>query len=232
MTITSFNFTIDHRTLIDIKTLINTPPLVKMEELEGMFWRGEDFSQSYANLTQQYMDEFKLANEAFPKSKDVHELHGHVAGNTRPNTTGDNHFTTYSLSPLIRHFLNDICRLLEPTTPQFVRKHAGLKFSKSKSLGSYVSEVQKSGKTLSFDAQFIVELYELWNDYKHRSTKGLHATAWKYEDKTVVEPKLGLPSSGFDFKKLATPTVFEFVQQTNTVVLEYLKDTYSGLNTE
>lgn len=225
----SFSYSIDHHDLVDIKTLINTPPLARMSELDGMFFRGEDFSQSYANLTQQYMDEFKIANEAFPSSKDVHELHSFVAHKTRPHSTGDNHFTTYTLSPYLRHYINDSCRLLEPTTPQFVRQHSQLAYLRNRSLGTYIKELKAANVVMPFDSIFIIELYETWNDYKHRSTKGLHAGAWSYQDNIVIEPKLGLPQSSFVYEKLDKLTVMEFVQTTNKTILAYLKYTFNGV---
>lgn len=228
----SFSYSINHKTLNDIKILINTPSLVSVKELDGMFWRGEDFSQSYANLTQQYMGEFKLANVAFPNSKSTDELHTYVANDTRPSSTGDDHFTTYTLSPYLRHFLNDTCRLLEPTTSHFARKHPELKFVEKKSLNSYISDLHKNQTLLPFDSHFIAELYELWNDYKHRTTKGLHATPWRYISLQVIEPKLGLSEIGYRFKKLDKLTIDEFVKETNETILAYLKYTYSEVLNE
>lgn len=232
MTSQEFSYSTNHQALGDIKTLINTPPLINILELDGMFWRCEDFSQSYANLTQQYMVELKLANTAFPNSKNTNELHSHVANSTRPNITGDNHFTTYILSPYLRHFLNDTCRLLEPTTSHFVRKHPELKFFKTKSLNLYISDLHKNQTLFPFDSLFVAELYKLWNDYKHRTTKGLSATPWRYVNQQVVEPSLELSEIDGEFNGLNNLTIAKFVQKTNETILAYLKYTYSEVLNE
>lgn len=227
--IKSVSYSVDLRPLLNLQAIINSSQLGQAGELDGMFWRMLDYSGSHANLTTQYIEELKLAHEAFPTAKNTDELHGRIsASKVRTYSTGSDHFTSYDLSPHLRHFVNDACRLLEPTTIAFVRKHTQQAYNKRKSLGTYISEAHKQGIDLPFNAQFIIELYEVWNDYKHRTTKGLHANSWSYKDGRVIEPTLLLPNAkGLTFVELSKYTVYEFVQMTDKEILSYVRYSYS-----
>lgn len=227
--IRSISYSIDFRPLLDLQATVNSPQLGQVQELDGMFWRMLDYSGSHANITTQYMEEMKLACKAFPATKSTDEPHGRISSSkVRTYSTGSNHFTSYDLSPYLRHFVNDACRLLEPTTIAYTRKHTQLRYSNRKSLGAYIREVDKLGLDVPFNTQFIIELYEVWNDYKHRTTKGLHASSWSYENGKVIEATLLLPDvEGFTFVELPKYNIYDLVHMADKEILTYMRYTYS-----
>ncbi len=189
-----------------------------------MFHRVQDFTLSHASLMTQFVDEYMLAHIEFPKAKDADELMNAMSKHYKKMqvySLGKDEFTSRELSPALRHFVNDSCRLLEPMLPLL-----SVKFSDviaTQSLGSYVEKLVTAGKSLAFDSQFIIELYELWNDYKHRETTGLHATAWKYESGKVVNPQLALPKLKKTIVKLKNIDVDSFVYMVDAKILEFVK---------
>jgi hypothetical protein len=201
---------------------LGTPPASRHEALDGIFFRVQDFSQSYAQLTTQFVEEYSTAWSVFPTSKSVDELHSAVSSRLRPYSTGKNHFTTYDLSPLLRHYVNDSCRLLEPTTSLLKAKFPDIPSHNNESLGAFLQKVVDANTSLNFNAQLIIELYEVWNDYKHRSTKGLHATGWSYETNIIKKPELALPALNVNISELKNIEVDEFFKKLNKVFLDYL----------
>jgi len=193
-----------------------------MKELEGMFYRVQDFSQSYATLNEQFFLEFRVAQATFPKSNGADELHSNLANELRLHSSGANHFTTYALSPAVRHFVNDSCRLLEPLTPVLALKYPNIVPRATESLNSYIEKLIASGQPLPFDAQFVIELYEVWNDYKHRGTNGLHASPWSYDSQEVIKPKLSLPKLKVAPIKLSDIEIDELTRLVTEKILELL----------
>lgn len=187
-----------------------------------MFHRGQDFTQSHAQLNVIFAKEFKEATVIFPKSDTAEKLHGNLVINLDVYSSGKNHFTTNDLSPALRHFINDTCRLLEPLSLVLAEKYPDVVPGRTESLNSYLKKLQDSSKTLGFDVDFIIELYEVWNDYKHRNTKGAYATPWKYENGIVVKPQLELPPLNITTVKLDSLNIDTFQNETSKKVLELL----------
>ncbi len=209
-------------TLIDIQSKIYRPPLLTHNKLDGIFYRGQDFTQSHAQLNETFFNEYRVANVAFPKSKSADELHGNVANEFQIHSSGLDHFTTVNLSPALRHFINDSCRLLEPFTAVLAEMYNDVVLGRTESLNSYARKLQAANKPLKFDVDFILELYEVWNDYKHRGTAGVYATPWKYESGKIVKPKVGLPALTIPIKKLIDMDVDEFQNQASLKMLGLL----------
>lgn len=208
---------------MEVQTKLNTLPAAQLDRLEGMFYRVQDFTESHANLNQLFSDEYRVALDILPKSKTADELHSNIAKlKIRPWTTGKNHFTTYNMAPTLRHFLNDSCRLIEPTKHLLFSKFSDIGARRNESVDTYVKKLVEADKTLVFDADYIIQLYELWNDYKHRRTQGLHTTAWKFESSKIVKPALALPPLNIEVTKLNNLEVDKFVNLTTEKILEYL----------
>ena len=219
----SISYSTNLQGLIDIQTKLNTPPAVRMPEMEGMFHRVQDFTLSHANLMTQFVNEYMVANIEFPRAKDIDELMGNVSKEYKKMqvySLGKDHFTSRELSPALRHFVNDACRLLEPMLPLLAAKFPDI--DATRSVGSHIEKLVAAGKSLPFDAQYLIELYEVWNDYKHRETTGLHATAWKYEDGRVINPQLGLPRLNKSIQKLSNLDVDQFVYNVDAKILQFL----------
>ena len=224
MSNTTISYSTNLQGLVDLQTTLNTPPAIQVPELDGMFHRVQDFTLSHANLMTQFVDEYMIAHTEFPRSKDTDTLMSNVSKHyekMQVHSLGKDHFMSRELSPALRHFVNDSCRLLEPTLPLLAKKYSDV--TATRSLGSYIEKLLTAGKTLAFDGQFIVELYELWNDYKHRETTGLHASPWKYEAGKVVNPKLALPKLTKPIQKLKDIDVDNFVYGVDSKILEFVK---------
>lgn len=223
----SVSYSVSHRGLIQIQNFINGKTTDGSKKPEGMFFRVLDFSNSYAELVTQYMNELKIADEIFPIAKTTDELHGMVSERTRPYSTGKDCFQTALLSPALRHYLNDACRLLEPYAEIFLDKFPNFKFTHRNSLANSIKELREKDMLNDLDSEYLTEIYDVWNDYKHRSTTGLHAGSWRYEDSVVVKPGLILPKSTQKYERLAQLNVYEFVEETNKAILDFLKFIYN-----
>lgn len=218
---TNASRTIDISKLVDIQTKLRTAPIANHPHLDGIFYRGQDFSRAHAHLNETFFNEFRQAGIAFPESKNADELHSALAGPIEVYSSGKDHFTTRNLSPALRHFINDSCRLLEPFTVLFGQEFRDVQLGKHESLNSYLKKLQTHNKVLSFDADFILDLYEVWNDYKHRSTSGVHVTAWRYANNKILKPTLILPT-GLPVSGLRGIEVDEFQNQTSSKILDLL----------
>lgn len=219
----SISYSTNLQGLIDIQTKLNTQPAVQMPEMEGMFHRVQDFTLSHANLMTQFVNEYMVAHIEFPRAKDIDELMGNVSKEYKKMqvySLGEDHFTSRELSPALRHFVNDSCRLLEPMLPILAAKFSDVRVTRS--AGSYIEKLMVAGKNLPFDTQYLVELYEVWNDYKHRETTGLHVTPWKYESGEVISPQLALPRLNKPIQKLNNLDVDQFVYGVDAKILQFL----------
>lgn len=209
-------------TLMDIQSKLYASPLLTHDKLDGIFYRGQDFTQSHAQLNETFFEEHRVASDAFPKSKNADELHGNVANEFQIHSSGQDHFTTVNLSPALRHFINDSCRLLEPFATVLAEIYTDVALGRREAFNSYIKRLRAANKQLNFDVDFILELYEVWNDYKHRGTVGVHATPWKYNSGKVIKSKLGLPALEITIAKLADIDVDDFQNQTSVKILELL----------
>jgi spore germination protein YaaH len=165
------NYGFDLESLVRIQTLVSSQ-LVDAKAPDGIFYRVQDFSTSHSVVVTQFVDEYRIANDIMPRAKTTDELHSLVCSMTTPYITGENHFTTALLSPALRHYLNDACRLLDPYAELFALKFSDVTLRKKDSLSLTMQDI-RAVKTLGeIDLDFLIELYDVWNDYKHRQTKG------------------------------------------------------------
>lgn len=190
-----------------------------------MFWRVMDFSQSRATLVDTFKDEYLAAHVEMPKARSGDKLHGALSQRLRLNESAFNNnrceFSTRDLSPAVRHFMNDACRILEPLRDVLATQYPAVKIGKKEALNSYLDKLSQAGIQLDFDSHYITELYELWNDYKHRDTKGLHATRWRYENGKIHKPKLAPPATEKTLKMLSGIEVDMFEEKTVAVLLKF-----------
>lgn len=221
--ITRVSIVKDYRPLRSIETKLLTAPIITHPRLEGVFYRAQDFTRSYGQLSRVLMDEEKAAQAEFPISHTQDELHGNLAKHEiRLHSSGENHFTTYDLSPVLRHFINDSCRILEPLVVILAEKNPDHKLGNRQSLDSYITRLGEKDIKLDFDTDFIVELYEIWNDYKHRTTKGVLAGGWQYEKGEIIKPKIILPKINVSNSQLNNIEVEKFQEVVCIKVLEFL----------
>lgn len=220
----SFGYTIDLTHLRNLQAYLNSPEVVSQVGLDGLFWRVEDFSQSHAQLNMLFHDELKVAHDAFPRSNTADELHSNVASRIRLNSSGVNSFNSYALSPAVRHFINDSCRLLEPFTVLLASKQPTVSLRRNESLSTYVEKLKTADVDLNFNDVYLLELYEVWNDYKHRNTRGTHTTSWKFESNQVSKPILRTPQLNRPLIELRDIEVDSFVNKTTEVILDFCTD--------
>lgn len=213
------------RELMTLQGRIMKPAVLTEPLLQGMVYREQDFTRSHAILNNQFATEYMIAVEGFSSHSDMdglmnyvtNQLHLHDSG--RIYTLGRDGFTTDSLAPALRHFLNDSCRLLEPLTPFMTKLTGSVKIDNKNSLISYIGASVENGMA-TFDAPYITELYELWNDYKHRNTGGLGVSGWARTTTGVGSPRLVLPNDSF--KLLNDMAVSDFVVTTTSKIDELI----------
>ena len=140
----------------------------------------------------------------------------------KPSQQNSSTNTGYVVQEWSTTLVNDSCRLLEPTTSLLKAKFPDIPSHNNESLGAFLQKVVDANTSLNFNAQLIIELYEVWNDYKHRSTKGLHATGWSYETNIIKKPELALPALNVNISELKNIEVDEFFKKLNKVFLDYL----------
>jgi hypothetical protein len=128
-----------------------------------MFFRVQDFESSSIRLLQQ------LHKEAFAALKYLGEGSSLVAfsenmkrDGIRLHSHAKDSFDTYDLSPLLRHFLNDACRVLEPTVGLMQRKYPNISAragnERIASFNEYLKRLRNAGITLNFDSDFFIAL--------------------------------------------------------------------------
>lgn len=193
-----------YKTLNEITGKLNGANKHPAIELKGIFFRREDFESSTKQLMGQLHVEhllaLKFANRGYgtddfkkEAEKSHIRLHMHSA-----NSNGVSGFDTYDLSPALRHFLNDYCRMLEPIVKLLARKHSGISAQNPRrpteliSFNSYIKKLDGAGIRMPFDYAYFISLYdELWNDYKHAESSGVQAGGWLSDGEHLVsEPKL------------------------------------------
>ncbi len=221
----NFPLLVDIGKLRSLQKKIYSPAVLTIPDLECMTSRMQDFTLSHAKLNTQFSVEHHIALTEFPASTGTTDLMSRVSTHSemRVEALGEDHFTSRELSPALRHLLNDSCRLLEPTISFLAAKFPGQRPPRSnESLNRYIIGLQQNQCSLPFDAQFILEIYEVWNDYKHRQTSSLYATSWKYESGSLVKAKLGLPVLNVSIQALGDLDIDTFANQTCEKLLEYL----------
>lgn len=205
----------DHTALNSLHTLLRSPENSTKKELQGMFFRLEDFSHSFSSFYAVFQPEYFTAHTELPEAKIAQELFNATHEKLNLVMATENEFSTRELSTVLRHFINDACRVLEPLAPLLPAKISDLKESKQPTFGQYLKMLE-SKPPEQFNHGYLRELFEVWNDYKHRNTDGTHPTPWKYMNNSVIKPKLVLPGTNLEFKQLKNIDVDDFVQKTTT----------------
>lgn len=185
----------------------------------GMFSRREDFESSTIKLASQLSSEFQIAcdfalegfdNDRFRKVMHRNNMRLSGVGNAiRVNGSFEagSSFSTRDLSPAVRHFVNDYCRVIELLTKILVEKiwpgdvptdiFIGTQ-RRIKSFNQVLEEIERRNIAISIDSNFFKKLYDdLWNDYKHdRETAGITVSGWHTNNtKLVSKPYLCVASS-------------------------------------
>lgn len=204
MPIKSFSVVTSYSTLNEITSKLNGANKHPAVNLNGMFFRTQDFESSTKQLMQQLHSERLLAlrfaekgyaGDEFTKEAQVGSvrLHTYSVGSIR-----DSGFSTYDLSPKLRHFLNDYCRILEPLVKLLAQKHANVSAQNPRRpselvpFNSYIKKLDAAEIKTPLDHNYFVNLYdELWNDYKHAESSGVQAGGWSSNGESITsEPKL------------------------------------------
>lgn len=204
MAIKSFSVVTSFSTLNEITSKLNGANKHPAVDLNGMFFRTQDFESSTKQLMQQLHSERLLALRFAEKSYAGDEFTKEAQkGSVRLHTyslgsDGNSSFSTYDLSPKLRHFLNDYCRILEPLVKLLAKKHVQIspqnprRHSELMSFNSYVKKLEVTGASTPLDYEYFINLYdELWNDYKHAESAGVQAGGWSSNSRLITsEPKL------------------------------------------
>lgn len=204
MAVKSFSVVTSYQVLNDVTNKLNGANKHPAGKLNGMFFRRQDFESSTKQLMQQLSKERMLALKFAEKGygdnnfKDAADKDGVRPYTRTKGSSGDSSFNTYDLSPVLRHLLNDYCRVLEPLVRLLAQKHTsvsaqvGKKSSKTMSFITYIKELNKAKIKTGLDHYYFIKLYdELWNDYKHAESSGVQASGWSSDGKTITsEPKL------------------------------------------
>lgn len=204
MTRTSFSVTTDYQTLNEITNRLNGASSHPAGSLRGMFFRREDFESSAKQLMEQLSKERILAlvfaekgygGDDFAKEAEKSGVKMHMRSR---GSTGDSSFDTYGLSPALRHFINDYCRILEPLVKLLAQKHTNISARNRRrpseliSLNTYLKILNEESIVMPFDQDHFIKLYEeIWNDYKHAESSGVQASGWLSDGRSIKsEPKL------------------------------------------
>ena len=206
MVIRSFSVVASYSTLNEITSKLNGANKHPAVNLKGMFFRAQDFESSTKQLMQCLQSERILAlrfaekgyvGDNFKKEaqKGGVRLHMHTRST---NDIGYSSFDTYDLSPALRHFLNDYCRILEPLVKLLAQKHTNIpaqnprRRSELVSFNSYLKMLDIASIRTPLDYDYFVSLYgELWNDYKHAESSGVQAGGWSSNGGLITsEPQL------------------------------------------
>jgi hypothetical protein len=223
MTIKSFSVVTNYRTLNEIVSKLNGANKHPAVNLKGMFFRTQDLESSTKQVMRQLSSERMLALKFAEKGYGDNDLKGEARrSNVRlhmhtTNSTGNSGFDTYDLSPTVRHFLNDYCRILEPLLKLLAPKYASISAQNPRrpteliSFNSYIKRLDAAGIRTPLDHDYFINVYdELWNDYKHAESSGVQASGWSSDGKTITsEPKL----YGINLVYFKDKTVGDFIEE-------------------
>ena len=208
------SLTMDYKDLNKLIGLIRSETLQKKKILPGgMFQKSKDFESSYLQLAKQYYQE-NVASHAvagFVNDKNHDEISAYLreqeidfrdaAITIDPETQQCKsiQFSTSKLDPLLRHFLNDACRMLEALTEPLstVLDVSAANKERSKesiSFNNYLKRVGKAKVKTGLNDDYFIAMYdEFWNDYKHSGSDSLTATNWYITRDRVNVPQLYSP---------------------------------------
>lgn len=206
MTIKSFSVVTSYQVLNEITSKLNGARKHPAGSLNGMFFRRQDFESSTKQVMQRLHSErilaLRYANRGYASDDFTNAAHN---DGVRPYTRtggsdGNSSFSTYDLSPALRHFLNDYCRILEPLVKLLAQKHSDVparyyikkKSGKLASFNEYIKRLDDKRIKTPLNHEYFIRLYdELWNDYKHAESAGVQATGWSSNGSVVTsEPRL------------------------------------------
>lgn len=185
--------------LVEITNKLNGANQHPAGSLDGMFFRRQDFEFSAIELMQKLSAEYivatTFAKDGYNKDDFLQAL---KKSKIRSHMHTNSSFDTYDLSPALRHFLNDYCRILEPLVKLVQLKHPSVSAQNTRRDGemipfnSYIKSLDRARITTTFDHTFFIKIYdELWNDYKHAESSGVQASGWSTNGEAITsEPKL------------------------------------------
>jgi hypothetical protein len=189
----------------------------KSVNIRGMFFRVQDFETSSRRLLRQLYAEGFAANKHLGKGYEALELAEKLKDDgIRLKTYTSISFDTYDLSPMLRHFINDACRVLEPMVKLLSHKYPAVpsKVGNNRflSFNTYLKHLENRGINTGLANRYFYALYyELWNDYKHAESTGIHAGNWCITNqKLIKEPIL----RGERLKYFSTTKIEEFINMT------------------
>lgn len=202
--IKSISVVTSYKILNEVTSKLNGANKHPTINLKGMFIRRQDFESSTKQVMHQLSVERVLAlrladrkynSDAFRNEaeKSGVRLHSYSI-----NSTGNSGFDTYDLSPTLRHFLNDYCRVLEPLVKLLAQKHTSVlahntrRPNETVSFNTYIKRLDAHGISTPLDHTYFIKMYdELWNDYKHAESSGVQAGGWVCCNEAIAsEPKL------------------------------------------
>lgn len=188
----------------------------------GMSSRRDDFESSTISLIKQLSLENNLAldfaskgfdTEAFMSEAAKHGIEHLTTGNAirvdNEFKTGSS-FSTRDLSPKLRHFINDYCRILELLTELVTRKiwqdgniPASVYLRGGNTMKSLNNILHIAKKDCGLDisaisGDFFLDFYnDLWNDYKHdRRTADVSTSNWSTDNNSLASrPTIVVASS-------------------------------------
>jgi len=236
MAIKSFSVVTSYSTLNEITSKLNGANKHPAVDLKGMFFRTQDFESSTKQLMQHLHIERILALKYAEKGYDGDDFKEETQkSNVRihmrfGNSAGNSSFDTYDLSPALRHFLNDYCRILEPLVKLLAQKHVNVSARNHRrpseliSFNRYIKKLDTSGTKTMLDHDYFMNLYdELWNDYKHAESSGVQASGWANDGKFITsEPKL-YSSKLIYFKDMLVDDFIEKSLKNMNTLLDYIK---------
>jgi hypothetical protein len=203
--------------------------------LNGIFTRRQDFESSTKQLMQQLGSERMLAlrfadkgygGDDFKSKAQESDVRLHM---NSASSTGDSSFDTYDLSPALRHFVNDYCRILEPLLKLLAQKHTDIPAQNPRRptelipFNSYIKKLDNTRTRTPLDHNYFIKLYdELWNDYKHAESSGVQTSGWSSDGKTITsEPKL-YSSKLVYFKDMLVKDFIEKSLKNMSALLDYV----------
>ena len=237
MIVRTISVTTSYKILNEITGKLNGANKHPAIELKGMFFRREDFESSAKQLMSQLSAEYILASKFVETGystqdfkKEAEERHIRLHARTT-NSAGLSGFDTYGLSPALRHFLNDYCRILEPVVRLLARKHFSVSAQNPRrpdeliAFNSYIKKLRAAKIGMSFDDIYFTSLYEeLWNDYKHAESSGVQASGWISDGKELLsEPKLYSNELSY-FKDMRVKDFIEISLNNMNALLNYLAE--------
>lgn len=211
----------DLRTLVNIMNQLRGANGSRFHSLNGMFWRSYDFELSTKAVKYQLHHAQILAEQYKEKGYDTDDFKNHAEnGSLTLHSRSKNSFSTVSLGVALRHFVNDTCRVLEPSAQLLELKTQVQKENPKNSLNTYIKQLDRKKVAYGFDGSFFIALYEeIWNDYKHRESSGISAGGFSVQEDNIVHPTI----SGNDLAKFKNKGVEEFVDETLMNVQKFVE---------